>query len=120
MDLGQIKILAEKARIPFKTVAYEIGMSEGNLHRCVRENKIQAADLEKIALLLNVDINVFFDKKLAALSNSVKTSGDYSPASVNGDVSVGVDAVLAERVKALETLVAEKERLIQVLMEARK
>lgn len=120
MDLGQIKILAEKAKIPFKTVAYEIGMSEGNLHRCVRENKIQAADLEKIALLLNVDINLFFDKKLAALSNSVKTIGDYSPASVNGNVSVSVDAVLAERVKALETLVAEKERLIQVLMEARK
>lgn len=31
-----------------------------------------------------------------------------------GNVSVGTDAVLAERVKALEALLAEKERLIKV------
>lgn len=31
-----------------------------------------------------------------------------------GNVSVGTDAVLAERIKALEALLAEKERLIKV------
>ena len=31
-----------------------------------------------------------------------------------GNVSVGADAVLSERVKALEALLAEKERLIKV------
>lgn len=57
---------------------------------------------------------------------SVETSGDFSPASYHGDVTVGGDAVLAERVKALENevksrdeLIKEKERLIQVLMEKR-
>lgn len=57
---------------------------------------------------------------------SVETSGDFSPASYHGDVTVGGDAVLAERVKALENevksrdeLIKEKERLIRVLMEKR-
>ena len=47
----------------------------------------------------------------------VETNGSFSPASMNGNVSVGADAILAERVKHLEELLAEKERLISVLME---
>lgn len=50
MNLELIKTYVELRRIPFKTLATSIGMSEGNLHRCVRENKIQASDLEKIAI----------------------------------------------------------------------
>lgn len=57
---------------------------------------------------------------------SVETSGDFSPASFHGDVTVGSEAVLFERVKALQNevnsrdeLIKEKERLIQVLMEKR-
>ncbi len=90
-------------------------MSEQNLHRCIRNNKIQAADLEKISLLLNVDIRIFFNGNAQSLVNNfVETSGDFSPASMSGNVSLSTDAVLAERVKALETLVAEKERLIKL------
>lgn len=48
----------------------------------------------------------------------VHTEGDYSPASDSGDVSVIVgDAVLAERVKSLEVLVAEKNERIAELKE---
>ena len=49
-------------------------------------------------------------------SANVSTQGDNSPASVHGDVvnNVGDNAVLQERVKSLEALLAEKERLIQV------
>ncbi len=46
--------------------------------------------------------------------NSVETNGDFSPASMHGNVSVGTDVVLQERVKSLEALLAEKERLIKV------
>lgn len=59
-------------------------------------------------------------------ARSVETSGDFSPASFHGDVTVGSEAVLLERVKALQNevnsrdeLLQEKERLIQVLMEKR-
>ena len=90
-------------------------MSEQNLHRCIRNNKIQAADLEKIAFLLKADIRIFFDDEVSRLSNNtVETNGDFSPASMMGNVSVGTDAILVERVKHLEELLAEKERLIKV------
>ena len=67
---------------------------------------------------------VFFDEQLfERANNTVHTNGDFSPASMNGNVSVGGDAILAERVKHLEELLAEKERLIKVyekMVEGRK
>ena len=114
MNLQRIKIIVEKKSIDFKSLAKAIGMSEGNLHRCVRENKISANYLEKIANELNVSILEFFDER----SSSIHTEGDYSPASDSGDVSVVVgDAVLAERVKALEKLLEEKDERIGELKE---
>lgn len=98
-----------------RKLASDIGMSEANLHRCVNNNKIQAADLEKIALLLKIDIRIFFDEQFSEhANNTVHTNGDFSPASMNGNVSVGGDAILAERLKLMEELLAEKERLIKV------
>lgn len=117
MNLEAIKKFSEKREGGLKKLAADIGMSEQNLHRCIRNNKIQAVDLENIALLLNVDIRIFFDESISKLANNtVETNGDFSPASMNGNVSVATDAVLAERVKSLEALLAEKERLINVLM----
>lgn len=124
MDLSIIRNLSEKRVGGMRKLASDIGMSEANLHRCVNNNKIQAADLEKIALLLKIDIRVFFDEQLFGhANNTVHTNGDFSPASMNGNVSVGGDAILAERVKHLEELLAEKERLIKVyekMVEGRK
>lgn len=115
MNLELIKNFSEKRAGGLKKLAADVGMSEQNLHRCIRNNKIQAAGLEKIALLLKVDIRTFFDDSLSDLTNhKVETNGDFSPASMHGDVSVGTDAILAERVKSLEALLAEKERLIKV------
>lgn len=127
MNLEVIRKLSENRGGGMKKLAADVGMSEQNLHRCIRNNKIQAADLEKIALLLKVDIRLFFDEEVSKLSDksvqSVETNGDFSPASMNGNVSIETDALLAERVKHLEELLAEKERLIKVyerMMEERK
>lgn len=118
MNLSIIRNLSEKRAGGMRKLASDIGMSEANLHRCVNNNKIQAADLEKIALLLKIDIRIFFDEQFSEhANNTVHTNGDFSPASMNGNVSVGGDAILTERVKHLEELLAEKERLISVLME---
>ena len=118
MNLEIIRKLSENRGGGMKKLAADVGMSEQNLHRCIRNNKIQAADLEKIALLLKVDIRLFFDEEASKLSDnsvqSVETNGDFSPASMNGNVSIETDAILAERVKHLEELLAEKERLIKV------
>ena len=115
MNLKIIRKLSENRSGGLKKLATDVGMSEQNLHRCIRNNKIQAADLEKIAFLLKTDIRIFFDDEVSKLSNnSVETNGDFSPASMLGNVSVGADAILVERVKHLEELLAEKERVIKI------
>ncbi len=130
MNLEAIKKFSEKRSGGLKKLAADIGMSEQNLHRCIRNNKIQAADLEKISFLLGIDIRIFFDNKAAALAdNTVETNGNFSPASMHGDINMGnADAVQTERIKSLEallrekdiriaekdTLLAEKERVIRV------
>ena len=114
MNLQHIKIIAERKRMEFKALASAIGMSEGNLHRCVRENKIQAQDLEKIASVLNVSIIEFFDEKVT----SIHTEGNYSPVADRGNISMVMgDAVLMEENKHLKAMVQEKEERIKDLKE---
>lgn len=125
MDLGAIKFYCEKREGGVKKLASDIGMSEPNLHRCIRLNKIQAADLEKISAILGVDIRVFFDDQVSR--NAVKI-GDGSTAAVNvsGTIHGGqnVNTYPADQeiknLRALldekERIIAEKERTIQILL----
>ena len=61
MNLSIIRQLAKKRDGGLRQLAYDIGMSEANLHRRLNDNRIQASDLENVAKLLNVDIRIFFD-----------------------------------------------------------
>ncbi len=76
-----------------------------------------------IEMVTNIVVNLHVDPMwlLTGKESSkteVHTQGDYSPASVNGNVSVSSDnAVLQERVSLLEKLLEEKERTIKILME---
>ena len=66
MNLQLIKLKAEERKYPggIKGLAKVAGMTEANLHRCVRENKIQAQDLEKIANALGIKVGYFFDEEI--------------------------------------------------------
>lgn len=70
MNLEIIKKLAEKRDGGLKKLASDIGMTEQNLHRCIRFNKIQASDLEKIAILFDVDVNFFFNDNQQEINNN--------------------------------------------------
>lgn len=61
MNLMVLRTLTENYDGGLKKLAQDIGMSEANLHRCININKIQASDLEHIAVRLNVDVRSFFD-----------------------------------------------------------
>ena len=121
MNLQMIKNYCENREGGVKQLAKDIGMSEPNLHRCIRLNQIQAGDLERIAQALNVNISVFFNTQTPnkVSSDSNVAIGSYNSVG-NVTTNAGDTAVLEERVKSLEALLAEKERLIKVLMEGRK
>ena len=81
----------------------------------VRRSKPSVDMVAKIVTALDVNARWLLTGEGASTTNTkVETNGDFSPASVHGNVSVESDAVLAERIKSLEALLAEKERLIKV------
>lgn len=86
-----------------------------------RRSKPSVDMVAKIVKTLDVDAKWLLIGEQTA-NNHVSTQGNYSPASVNGDAinTSGEVELLQQRVKLLEDLLAEKERLINVLMEARK
>lgn len=95
-------------------MAYDIDMTEANLHRCINKNRIQAGDLEKIARNLNVPINYFFDEE----PTGVRIEGDgnqLNGAGAHGNLNGISDSVMAERVRSLEAIVAEKDERIAEL-----
>ena len=71
--------------------------------------------IETIANALGVPVSYFFDDQQA--SHNAIANGNSSVAAINSDVTVGQNVLLEEKVKHLEELLAEKERLIKVLME---
>lgn len=127
MNLEKIRMLSERYNGGLKRLAYDIGMSEANLHRCINKNKIQASDLEKIANCLGVDVVTFFDLSNKNVGQKTVTSNDYSVVPVHGDTAVTMSnvttAVLEERIRSLQEqlksqrqLLEEKERTIKILM----
>ena len=109
MDLQIIKKIVEENRFSggIRGLAETVGMTEQNLHRCVRENKIQAGDLEKIAKALGVPITVFFDEGRGSVTVSAT---DHSQAA-GRDLHVATSARESE-------LERENSDLRQQLIEA--
>lgn len=119
MDLQLIKTYCEHRPGGVRQLAEDAKMSEANLHRCIRLNKIQASDLEKLATLLNVHIGVFFSEDAQI---HVETH-DHSQAA-GRDIYNGSDrmevarlkekvAYLEQRLKDKEATIAEKENRIK-------
>lgn len=88
-----------------------------------RRSKPSVDMVAKIVLALDVDAKWLLTGEETQQQQSVNNNmhGNVTDSNVAigshnsvGNVSVGTDAVLTERVKALEALLAEKERLIKV------
>jgi len=113
MNLLVIKEISEKRNIPIVDLANKINMSPQNLHRCIRENKIEASVLEKISYILDVPINTFFNEK-----NNYAISGNHQ---IN--YGIGTQTIITNEQKEIEylkQLLEEKERLIQHLLNLNK
>jgi DNA-binding Xre family transcriptional regulator len=123
MNLQLIKNYCESRQGGLKQLAEDCNMSEANLHRCIRLNKIQASDLEKIASLLKVSVSVFFDPPTEGVHVEAHGYAQSAGRDINNGPDYAQTLQLKERVSHLEqrlrdkdATIAEKERLIQVLM----
>ncbi len=88
MDLNVIKRLAEKRVGGLKKLAADIGMSEANLHRCINNNKMQGGDLEQIASIFGVSVDIFFDANVESHSNNVLNLGKIKAYIEDNDFSL--------------------------------
>lgn len=98
MKLLLIKELSTKKKIPISKMAEQVGMSEQNLHRSIRNNKIDAEVLGKIAQVLEVSVTVFYEDILVESVHQTNKSD-------------------SGRIKYLEELVETKGREIELLKE---
>lgn len=113
MSGAELKDILTSIDESLANVARRLDVTPQNLDSTLKTKDVKTGLIERLAKLYNKPVSFFFDEQ----NPSIHTEGDYSPASDSGDVSVIVgDAVLAERVKYLETILEEKERLIQVLL----
>jgi DNA-binding Xre family transcriptional regulator len=62
MNLLKIKKKCEEIDISIRALSAKIEMSEQNLHKCIRDGRIEAGALEKIAKVLSVHVSYFFDE----------------------------------------------------------
>lgn len=109
MNLQLIRQYAEHYPGGMRKLAADAGMSEGNLHRCIRNNKIQATDLEALSQRLGVRIEIFFtDDSNAVRTHDVKRDGLYL-------WLLEKVKLLEQLIKDKETIISEKERLIKIL-----
>ena len=106
MNLQLIRQYGESYPGGIRKLALDAGMSEGNLHRCIRNNKIQASDLEALSRLLGVGVGVFFTE--AASATETHENGQ------NGDVSW-----LHEKIALLEQRIKDKDDMIKLLQAKR-
>lgn len=78
MNLEKIRELSASYPGGIKKLASDIGMSEANFHRCINNCKMQAGDLEKVAIKLKVDIGTFFDEQAKKSASHVYQKGATS------------------------------------------
>lgn len=106
----EIKSRFDKSGLTQKEFGSRIGMPQQNVSRVFNNESIDTKRLVAVSRALNFN---FFELFTNIEHREVHTEGDYSPASDSGDVSVVIgDAVLAERVRLLEQIIAEKDERI--------
>lgn len=113
----KVLILLKRQKKTQKDLCNSIGISDTGLRKIFARDSCKISLLKKISNFFGVPLSYFFEEDTT--SGNAVASGDFSAASINGNASAGNigEAVLRERIKSLEQLLDEKERLIKVLME---
>ncbi len=118
MNKDKLRILYDSCTDKY-AAAKEFGSTYQSMYNLLyKEGTTCKVDLlERIAAYFHVPVSHFFDdnQEISAIvsgNGSVAVAGNNNVTSNSGDT-----AVLQERVKMLEKLLDEKERLIKVLME---
>lgn len=95
-------------------LAEAIGLSDQTIANVLRGADLKVSSLKRIADYFNVPVGYFFDE--TPMNQKAIATGIGATAAINSTVS-SIDFQMAqEKISHLEALLAEKERLIQILI----
>lgn len=121
---SDIKKRMNEKNLSVETVAVGIGMTKEGLYAALKNESLKIRDLEKIALILNMDIREFFEVEKMEYNNNIfqtNNNGDNNNLINTGTLNRPENLKVSENdyekeITHLKELLIEKERLIQVLM----
>lgn len=99
-------------------LARRLNIASQYVNRLFAKDGINTDKLIDISIALDCDFFKYYRPK--AEEALVKTSGDFSPASLNGDAQVKIDSNNDGEIELLKKLLDEKERTIQILLDKKK
>lgn len=109
----EIRNRFDKSGLTQREFGARIGMSQQNVHRVFNNTSIDTKRLMAISQALQFN---FFELFCNTSNTTVISEGNQSAASQSGDATVIVgDAALAERVRALESQLKDKNKIIELL-----
>lgn len=114
MTGNRLKEILYEKKVSQSHVAKLLGVSQQSFNQMLAAADIKSSLLERIAEALGENMSLFYPLEPASVT--VSDHGSVSIAG-NNNIAGSNNAVLQERVKMLEKLLDEKERLIKVLME---
>lgn len=97
-------------------LALRIGFSNQYINKLFNKDGIDTSRLISISEALDYDFFSLYrpiEGDATPVTHIVKTKGDNSPATMNGDVNVAApQPILNERIEALEKIIEEKNKLL--------
>lgn len=110
MDGDTVKKKIKGAGASVSGVAKMLGTSQQNLNQQLNSSDVKTGLVEKISEALGLPLSYFYEKE----NGQVHTHGDYSPASINGNIAVNVShdkeaAPIGSLLTCLAQMVAKQE-----------
>jgi transcriptional regulator with XRE-family HTH domain len=115
MNINKLQDMVGYSKMSKVQIAQKCGITRATLDNALQGGDIRISIIESIAKTFDVPVGFFFDDS-NTIHNRAIANGNSSVAAVNSQVSLESETILKERVKNLEQIIAEKERLINVLM----
>lgn len=115
MNISKLQQLVKDCEKSKVQIAKLSGMTRVTLDNALQGGDVRISIVEALAKTLGVSVGYLFDEtptgnNATANNGSIAFSGDNN----HGTICCSTDTILQERIKYLEELLAEKERLIKV------
>lgn len=110
----KIKELASKEKLTLADLAKRLGKTKQAVCEMVEKEDVNTAILKKLCSEFNVPINYFFEDNSGMSVTANNNSQAVGIGNITRNDGQAEISLLKERIKYLEELLAEKERLIKV------